>query len=207
MSKRKHVCSHCGAIFYTEEGLTAHLSILRQHFPSEDTPQGGPTDLDYALHQPAYMAKPRSRAAVTLKSPILWLAVAICIAAAGLAIALPHQVAHQIAISTTRQQPAYTALFFPGPETVPTHLRVAKRNAFRFKIYNHEGRATVYSYVVELADTRGVTRVKRGEIRVNDDSRAKVVVNVVPSRPSPKCVVTVSLRGRPETIHFNAVSR
>jgi len=206
----KYVCSHCGAKFFTAEGLAAHFAILQQHYDPESAPRRGSaaaTTPRPARKQQPRPAGSRSRTASMLRL-LRWVAVvAICIAAAGLGRAFPHQIAHQIAISITRQPAPYTELYFSNPQALPTSLSLSRLNLFKFTIVNHEGHDTIYSYVVTLASSHGAATIARGRIDVGNGMKATRVVNVVPIRPATKYVVTTALRGRLETIHFAGVSR
>ena len=201
----KYVCSQCGARFFTAEGLAAHLAVLKQHRPPAGAPRREPGTP--ATSQPTRPARSRSRAA-SMRRLLIWVAaVAVCIAAAGLVRAFPHKIAHQIAISFTRQPESYTELYFSNPRALPASFSLSGPNLCRFTIFNHEGHDTVYSYVVTLASSRGAKILARDSIDVSDDKKATTIVNVVPPRRATKYVVTVTLRGRPETIHFSGISR
>ena len=201
----KYVCSQCGARFFTAEGLAAHLAVLKQHRPSEGAPQRKP--VTPATSQPMRPARSRSRA-MSMRRLLRWVAaVGICIATAGLILAFPHQIAHQIAISMTRQPEPYTELYFTNPQALPTSLSLSRPNLCMFTISNHEGHDAIYSYVVTLSRLHGAKIIARDSIDVGDNKKTTTVVNVVPPRRATKYVVTVTLRGRPETIHFSGISR
>ena len=201
----KYVCSQCGARFFTAEGLAAHLTVLKQHRPSQSAPRR--ESVTPATSQPARPAKSRSRA-LSIRRLLIWVAaIAICIAAAGLARAFPHQIAHQIAISFTRQPESYSELYFSDPRALPASLSLSRPNLCRFTIFNHEGHDAIYSYVVTLTSSHGSKTIARDRIDVGDKAKTTTVVNVVPPRRATKYVVTVTLRGRPETIHFSGISR
>lgn len=201
----KYVCSQCGARFFTAEGLAAHFAVLKQHRPPEGAPRR--ESAAPATSQPTRPARSRSRA-VSMRRLLRWAAaVVICIAVAGLVIAFPHQIAHQIAISMTRQPEPYTELYFSNPQALPTTLSLSRPNLCIFTISNHEGHDTIYSYVVTLSSSHGAKTIARDRIDVGDNKKVTTAVNVVPPRRATKYVVTVTLPGRPETIHFSGISR
>ena len=201
----KYVCSYCGARFFTAEGLAAHFAVLKQHRPPEGAPRRESAPI--VTFQPTRPTKPRSRAA-SPRRLLGWIAVVvICIAAAGLVRAFPHQIAHQIAISVTRQPASYTALYFSNPQALPASLSLSRPNLCKFTIFNHEGHDAIYPYVVTLTSSHGAKTIAQDHIDVGDNKKATMVINIVPPRRATKYVVTVTLQGRPETIHFVGVSR
>ena len=140
---------------------------------------------------------------------LLWVAVVvICIAAAAaLGIAFPHQIAHQIALSVTRQPTPYTELYFSDPQSLPASLSLSAPNLFGFTVVNHEGHDTVYSYVVTLASSYGSSTIAQGRIDLRNNMEATRLVNVRPTRRATEYWITVNLLGRIETIRFRGVSQ
>jgi len=137
-----------------------------------------------------------------------WVAVAaICIAAAGLGIAFPHQIAHQITLAVTRQPTPYTELFFSDPQSLPSSLSLSAPNLFGFTVVNHEEHDTVYSYVVTLVSSHGGSTIAHGRIDLRNNMSATRLVNVRPTQRATEYVTTVNLQGRSETIRFRAVSK
>jgi hypothetical protein len=67
--------------------------------------------------------QPHRRIPTSTLRTLGWVAVAaICIAAPGLGIAFPHQIAHQIALAVTRQPTPFTELYFSDPNGLPGSL-------------------------------------------------------------------------------------
>lgn len=153
--------------------------------------------------------QPFRRVPTSAHRTLLWVAVAvICIAAAAaLGIAFPHQIAHQIALSVTRQPTPYTELYFSDPQSLPASLSLSAPNLFGFTGVNHEGRDTVYSYVVTLASSYGSSTIAQGRIDLKNNMSATRPVNVRPTHSATEYVTTVSLLGRSETIRFRGVSQ
>jgi hypothetical protein len=137
-----------------------------------------------------------------------WIAVAtVCIVVAGLVIAFPHQVAHQISLSVTTQPTPLTELYFSDPNGLPTSLSLSHPNLFGFTVVNHEGHDTVYSYGVTLASSHGTSTIARGRIDLRDNEGATRIVNVRPIRRATQYLITVHLFARSESIWFRGVSR
>ena len=64
----------------------------------------------------------------------------------------------------------------------------------------------MYSYVVTLASSYGLSTVARGALDVGDGRRATTAVDVLTARHGTKYVVSVTLLDPLETIHFAGVS-
>jgi hypothetical protein len=153
--------------------------------------------------------QPLRRVPTSAHRTLVWVATAvICVAAAAaLGIAFPHQIAHQIALSVTRQPTPYTELYFSDPQSLPSSLSLSAPNLFGFTVVNHEGHDTVYSYVVTLASSYGSSIIAQGRIDLKNNMSATRPVNVRPTHSATEYVTTVSLQGRFETIHFRGVSQ
>ncbi len=138
----------------------------------------------------------------------LWAGVvlAACLVVGGLGLAFPHELAHQLAISFTRQPTPYTELYFTDPQTIPGAFTVSGPNSFRFTVANHEGREYVYSYIITLASSYGVSTIERGAIDVGNGSSATKAVDFLPPKPDTQYVVRVSLLRPVQTIHFTGLS-
>lgn len=137
-----------------------------------------------------------------------WAAVAaICIAAMSLGIAFHHQIAHQIALAITRQPTPFTQLYFSDPNALPKSLSLSHPNRFGFKVVNHEGRDTAYSYVVTLASSTGSSTIAQGRIDLRSNEGATRLVDVRPTRRATEYLITVNLVGRTEMIRFRGVSQ
>lgn len=153
--------------------------------------------------------QPLRRVPTSAHRTLLWVVLAgICIAAAAaLGIAFPHQIAHQIALSVTRQPTPYTELYFSDPQSLPASLSLSAPNLFGFTVVNHEGHDTVYSYVVTLASSYGGATIAQGRLDLRNNMSATRMVDVRPTRSTTEYVTTVNLQGRSETIRFRGVSQ
>ena len=133
-----------------------------------------------------------------------WVAViVICIASVSVLITFRHQ----ITLAAARQPTPFTELFFNRPNSLPTSLSLSGPNVLSFSVVNHEGHATVYSYVVTLASSQGTSTVDQGQIALKDNGAATRLVDVRPTLAATKFVVTVSLLGRSESISSKSVSQ
>lgn len=152
-------------------------------------------------------ARPHHRIPTSALRTLRWVAVAaICIAATGLGIAFPHQIAHQIALAVTRQPEPFTELYFSDPDGLPKSLSLSRPNTFGFTIVNHERHDIVYSYVVTLASRYGTSVIARGPMDVGKNRDATKLVNITVSQRATVYLVTVTLLGRAETIWFRGTS-
>jgi hypothetical protein len=122
-------------------------------------------------------------------------------------LAFPHQIAHQITLSVTKQPTPFTELYFSNPNGLPKSLSLSRPNLFRFTVVNHEGRDAVYSYVVTLASSYGNSTITQGRIDLSNGMSATRLVDVRPTHGATEYVTTVSLQGRSETIRFRGVSQ
>jgi hypothetical protein len=138
-----------------------------------------------------------------------WVALAavFAVVAAGLGIAFPHQIAHQIALAVTRQPTPFTELYFSDPNGLPKSLSLARPNVFRFTVVNHEGHDTIYSYVVTLSSSHGGSTIAQGRIQLKNNTSATRLINVHASRSETEYVTTVNLVGRTQVIRFRGVSQ
>ena len=132
---------------------------------------------------------------------------AVCAVAAGLGIAFPHQIAHQIALAVIRQPTPYTELYFSDPQSLPASLSRSAPNVFGFTVVNHEGHDTVYSYAVTMASSHGTSTIAQGRIDLTNNKGATRLVDVRPTRRSTEYLITVNLLGRTEMIRFRGVSQ
>lgn len=153
--------------------------------------------------------QPLRRDPISAHRTLLWVAVVvICSAtAAALGIAFPHQIAHQIALSVTRQPTPYTELYFSDPQSLPSSLSLSAPNLFGFTVVNHEGHDTVYSYVVTLASSYGGATIAQGRLDLRNNMSATRLVNVRPTHGATEYVTTVNLQGRSETIRFRGATQ
>ena len=151
--------------------------------------------------------QPRRRIPTSALRTLRWVVVAaICIAATGLGIAFPHQIAHQISLAVTRQPTPFTELYFGNPNGLPKSLSLSRPNLFGFTVVNHEGHDTVYSYVVTLASSHGDSTIAQGRIDLRNSKGATRIVDVRPTERSTQYLITVRLLMRTETIWFRGVS-
>jgi hypothetical protein len=152
--------------------------------------------------------QPPRRVPTSAHRTLRWVALAaVCAVAAGLSIAFPHQIAHQIDLAVTRQPTPFTELYFSDPQTLPASLSLSAPNVFGFTVVNHEGHDTVYSYVVTLASSHGASTIAQGRIDLRNNMRATRLVNVRPTRRATEYLTTVNLLGRTEMIRFRGVSQ
>jgi len=152
--------------------------------------------------------RPQRRIPASVLRTFRWVAVAaICIAAAGLVIAFPHQIAHQIAlVMTTRPTPS-TELYFSDPNGLPKSLSLSGPNLFGFTVVNHEGHDIAYSYVVMLGSSYGSSTIAQGRIDLRNNMAATRLINVRPTQGGRQYLIKVNLLGPTESIWFRAVSQ
>ena len=120
--------------------------------------------------------------------------------------ALSKQFRHQIEISIVRQRTPYTQLYFADPKALPAHLQVNKNNVFEFTIENNEGRALSYTYTVTLADPRSHTVASKATTTISDGQRTTRQVAVRPKHLNSKYLITITLQGTNQSIHFYATT-
>ncbi len=148
------------------------------------------------------------RNATAARRTLSWVAaVAICVAAVGLVVAFHRPIGDHIALFATRQPTSFTELYFNAPSGLPQSLSLSSPNLFGFTVVNHEGHATVYSYVVTLATSYGNSTIAQGRVSVRRDRGATTVINVSPTRRATEYLVTVKLVGRSESIWFRGLSQ
>jgi hypothetical protein len=127
--------------------------------------------------------------------------LALCAAAT-----LSKQFRHQIEISIVRQRNPYTQLYFTDPKALPAHLKVNKNNVFEFTIENNEGREFSYTYTVTLADSRSHAVASKATTTISDGQRTTRQVAVQPKDLNSTYLITVTLQGANQSIHFYATT-
>jgi hypothetical protein len=134
------------------------------------------------------------------------LAIGLCLAVAlvilGFAIVYPSQFKHQIEISIVRQPTPYTQLYFTRPATLSGKLNFNQKNSFNFTIENDEGRAYRYTYIVTVDDTKSHLTISQESVTVGNGGRATRIVTLVPKDRKSKYLITVTLVGMNQSIHF-----
>jgi hypothetical protein len=122
------------------------------------------------------------------------------------AAALSKQFRHQIEISIVRQRNPYTQLYFADPKALPAHLQVNKSNVFEFTVENNEGRAFSYTYIVTLADSRSHAVASKATATISDGQSTTRQVSVQPKDLNSKYLITITLQGMNQSIHFYATA-
>jgi hypothetical protein len=139
-----------------------------------------------------------------IKSPwrlVICIILGVVVILAGAAFASP-QFRHQIAISVVRQPTLYTQLYFPNPGGLSGQLQVDKKNTFRFTIENDENRAYSYTYVVTLDDSRSHQVISKTSLTVGNGDSATPSVIIIPKDRKSRYLVTITLEGLNQSIHF-----
>ena len=222
-------CSSCGGRFSTREDLTAHIAVEHGDHASDDIPAHDLANPSAAAIEPELPAQaepdvittasaeeptaapslqPHYRGTAPALRALRWVAlVAICAGAVGLGIAFHHQIAHQVALAVTTKPAPFTELYFSDPKGLPKSLSLSRPTAFDFTVVNHEGRDSVYWYVVTLASSYGSATIAQGRIDLGKGKGATTRVGVRPSRGATEYLITVNLVGRTESVWFRAVSQ
>ena len=125
-----------------------------------------------------------------------------CVVAVALGLRFSHQIAHQLALSFTRQATPYTELYLTDPKALPTTLAVPGPNLFTFTVSNHERREHVYAYVVTLTGPQGTSAIERGTIDLKDGMKASRVVDVVTPESHAVYLIKVTIADPLETVDF-----
>jgi hypothetical protein len=128
------------------------------------------------------------------------------IAVIGVLSAFSQQFRHQVAISVVRQTTPYTQLYFANPTKLPSELRVDKKNIVDFAIENDEGRVYRYAYTVTVEDSKSHVVTTNNTVTVGDGDSATRQIVVTPKDRKSKYLITVSLAGINQSIHFYAES-
>jgi hypothetical protein len=121
---------------------------------------------------------------------------------AGLAVAFPKQVGHQIQISLFRQATPNTQLFFTNPAALSRQLRVDEENKISFTVINDQGSSRNYQYTVTVDDAAGKELATRGVFTVKNGGALSRNVLFEPKSHKTKYIVTVELNGLNLSIHY-----
>jgi hypothetical protein len=122
----------------------------------------------------------------------------------GLALGFSKPLQHQFALSIVRQPTLYTQLYFTDPGKLSDRLRTDQKNIFYFSLVNNENRAFRYVYVVTLDDSASHLVVSRETVTIGRGSTLTRRVTVVPRQPKSKYLITITLEGLNQSIHFFA---
>lgn len=109
-----------------------------------------------------------------------------------------------IAKATSHQSPAYTELYFDNPAQLPSLAAANVPVPISFTIHNLEGHRVAYTYAVDFAPAGGrPSRLQQRTVTLANN-QAAAVTNDVLTLPAFKgrAEISVSLAGRPETLHF-----
>jgi hypothetical protein len=128
----------------------------------------------------------------------------VIIVVIGALSAFSQQFRHQVEISVVRQGTPYTQLYFASPTKLPTELKVDKKNIIAFTIENDEGRVYRYTYTVTLEDSQSQAVMTRNTVTVGDGDSATRQIAVTPKDRKSTYLITVSLEGMNQSIHFYA---
>jgi hypothetical protein len=79
---------------------------------------------------------------------------------------------------------------------------VAQKNTFDFAIVNDESRVYRYTYIVTLDDSRSHSVVGTQTVTVANGGSVTRPVTVVPKDRKAKYLITVTLEGLNQSIHF-----
>ena len=135
-----------------------------------------------------------------------WIVIGICLAIVavilGVAILFPSQFKHQLELSVVRQPTPYTQLYFTTPTTLSDKLKVDQKNSFNFTIENDESRAFRYTYIITLDDPKSHLTVSKESVTVGNGDQVTRLVTFVPKDRKSKYLITVTLEGMNQSIHF-----
>lgn len=127
--------------------------------------------------------------------------ILILIAAAAL---VSKQVRHQLALSIVRQPTPYTQLYFSHIAMLSGKLSVDQKNTFDFTIVNDENRVYSYTYTVSADDSKTHLVASREVVTIDSGSSVTRAVTIVPKDRKAKYLITVTLEGMNQSIHFYA---
>lgn len=120
----------------------------------------------------------------------------------GVAAASWKQFRHQLALSIVRQPTPYTQLYFDHPVTLSDNLKVDAKNTFEFTIENDENRTYRYTYSVTLDDSRSHLVVTTQTVTIDNGVSVTRPVTVVPKDRKSKYLISITLEGMNQSIHF-----
>jgi hypothetical protein len=135
-------------------------------------------------------------------------ALACCVALlTGVYLAFPSQFKHQLEISVARQPQPYTQLYFGDLRALPASLTAGRTGTFTFTVVNDEGRQERYRYVVTASTgTSAAKTVAHGIVRVGFGQLSTRRVKIGPFPVGVRYLITVTLAGLGQSIHFYGVT-
>jgi hypothetical protein len=117
-------------------------------------------------------------------------------------IVAPAAVTRQFALSFTRRPVPFSALSVNEQE-LPRLMRTDRPNTVAFQLTNHETHAIRYVYTIILLTRGGPVESRSGEVKLNSGQSMRLAQTIVPPARNTQYVVSVTLSGRPEQIHFS----
>lgn len=120
----------------------------------------------------------------------------------GVVAALSKQFRHQLNLSIVRQSTPYTQLYFAHPATLSGVLKADEKNTFDFIIENDENRPYRYMYTVTLDDSRSHLVVSTEKVTIDNGKSVTRLVTVVPKDRKSKYLISITLEGMDQSIHF-----
>jgi hypothetical protein len=128
----------------------------------------------------------------------------VIIVVIGVLSAFSQQFRHQVEISVVRQGTPYTQLYFASPTKLPSALKVDKKNIVDFTIENDEGRVYRYAYTVTIENSKSHVVMTSNTVTVGYGDSATRQIAVTPKDRKSKYLITVTLEGMNQSIHFYA---
>jgi hypothetical protein len=117
-------------------------------------------------------------------------------------IVAPAAVTRQFALSFTRRPVPFSALSVNAQE-LPRLMRTDRPNTVVFQLTNHETHAIRYAYTITLLTRGRPVESHSGEVKLNSGQSMRLAQTIVPPAQNTQYVVSVTLSGRPEQIHFS----
>lgn len=128
--------------------------------------------------------------------------VAGLIAEVSLIAALPRSGSAIIAA----QPEQYTELYFASPNQLPKTLEPGVAQAVGFKIVNHTAKTTTYRITITSTQDGVVSQLANNTITLADGASSNQSVNVSLPRANQSAIITITLPGQNQQIHFETKS-
>jgi hypothetical protein len=143
-----------------------------------------------------------NRAPTRQRHLILAVGAAVLAVVIIVVIVAPAAVTRQFALSFTRRPAPFSALSVDEQE-LPRLMRADQPNTVAFQLTNHETHAIRYAYTITLLTRGRPVESRSGGVKLNSGQGMRLAQTIVPPARNTQYVVSVTLSGRPEQIHFS----
>ena len=118
----------------------------------------------------------------------------------------PSRLSQAIALASTHQPEKFTELYFIDQLHLPILVKPKVENNFSFRIINHEGTTTDYSYIVYQQTQQGEIVMSHGEVSLQAEKSAQIKSGFKIDNSNTRADIVVSINNGTQKIYFRTQS-